>query len=75
MKILIPGLTLSLYLLVSSVAAETQLKVAYPTTVGSMAAGVVTTRSCVRESPDIVRRYLRPYVEGLHRLKQIRISL
>jgi NitT/TauT family transport system substrate-binding protein len=32
-------------------------------------AGVVTTRSFVREAPDIVRRYLRAYVEGLHRLK------
>ena len=32
-------------------------------------AGVVTTRSYVRESPDVVRRYLRAYVEGLHRFK------
>ena len=32
-------------------------------------AGVVTTRSYVREQPDIVRRYLRAYVEGLHRFK------
>lgn len=32
-------------------------------------AGVVTRRSYVREKPDVVRRYLRAYVEGLHRLK------
>jgi NitT/TauT family transport system substrate-binding protein len=32
-------------------------------------AGVVTTRSYARDNPDIVRRYLRAYVEGLHRLK------
>jgi ABC-type nitrate/sulfonate/bicarbonate transport system substrate-binding protein len=32
-------------------------------------AGVVTTRRFVREHPDTVRRYLRAYVEGLHRLK------
>jgi len=32
-------------------------------------AGVVTTRSYVREHPDIVRRYLKAYVEGLHRYK------
>jgi ABC-type nitrate/sulfonate/bicarbonate transport system substrate-binding protein len=32
-------------------------------------AGVVTTRSYMRESPDTVRRYLRAYVEGLHRFK------
>ena len=32
-------------------------------------AGVVTTRSYVREHPDIVRRYLKAYVEGLHRFK------
>jgi NitT/TauT family transport system substrate-binding protein len=32
-------------------------------------AGVVTTRSFVRENPDTIRRYLRAYVEGLHRLK------
>jgi ABC-type nitrate/sulfonate/bicarbonate transport system substrate-binding protein len=31
--------------------------------------GVVTTRSFVREYPDVVRRYVRAYVEGLHRLK------
>jgi ABC-type nitrate/sulfonate/bicarbonate transport system substrate-binding protein len=31
--------------------------------------GVVTTRSFVREYPDVVRRYIRAYVEGLHRLK------
>jgi NitT/TauT family transport system substrate-binding protein len=32
-------------------------------------AGVVTTRSYAREAPDVVRRYIRAYVEGLHRLK------
>jgi ABC-type nitrate/sulfonate/bicarbonate transport system substrate-binding protein len=32
-------------------------------------AGVVTTRSYVREHPDVVRRYLKAYVEGLHRFK------
>ena len=32
-------------------------------------AGVVTTRSYVRDHPDIVRRYLKAYVEGLHRFK------
>ncbi len=32
-------------------------------------AGVVTSRSYLREAPDTVRRYLRAYVEGLHRLK------
>ena len=32
-------------------------------------AGVVTTRSFVRENSDVVRRYVRAYVEGLHRLK------
>lgn len=32
-------------------------------------AGVVTRKSYVRESPDVVRRYLRAYVEGLHRFK------
>ena len=32
-------------------------------------AGVVTTKSYVRENPDLARRYLRAYVEGLHRLK------
>ena len=32
-------------------------------------AGVVTTRSYMREAPDTVRRYIRAYVEGLHRLK------
>jgi ABC-type nitrate/sulfonate/bicarbonate transport system substrate-binding protein len=32
-------------------------------------AGVVTTRSFVRENPDTIRRYIRAYVEGLHRLK------
>ncbi len=32
-------------------------------------AGVVTRKSYVRQNPDIVRRYLRAYVEGLHRFK------
>ena len=32
-------------------------------------AGVVTTKTYMRESPDVVRRYLRAYVEGLHRFK------
>ena len=32
-------------------------------------AGVVTTRSFVRENPDTIRRYIRAYVEGLHRFK------
>ena len=32
-------------------------------------AGVVTTRAYARENQDIVRRYLRAYVEALHRLK------
>jgi NitT/TauT family transport system substrate-binding protein len=32
-------------------------------------AGVVTRRSYVRDNPDIVRRYLQAYVEGLHRFK------
>jgi NitT/TauT family transport system substrate-binding protein len=32
-------------------------------------AGIVSTRSYVRENPDITRRYVRAYVEGLHRLK------
>jgi NitT/TauT family transport system substrate-binding protein len=32
-------------------------------------AGVVTTRSYMREAPDAARRYVRAYVEGLHRLK------
>jgi NitT/TauT family transport system substrate-binding protein len=32
-------------------------------------AGVVTTRSYMREAPDAVRRYLRAYVEALHRFK------
>jgi NitT/TauT family transport system substrate-binding protein len=32
-------------------------------------AGVVSTRSYVRDNSDIMRRYLRAYVEGLHRLK------
>jgi NitT/TauT family transport system substrate-binding protein len=32
-------------------------------------AGVVTTRSYMREAPDVARRYVRAYVEGLHRFK------
>jgi NitT/TauT family transport system substrate-binding protein len=32
-------------------------------------AGVVTTRTYARKNQDVVRRYLRAYVEGLHRLK------
>ncbi len=32
-------------------------------------AGVVTTRSFMRENPDTIRRYVRAYVEGLQRLK------
>jgi NitT/TauT family transport system substrate-binding protein len=32
-------------------------------------AGVVTSRSYMREAPDIVHRYQRAYVEGLHRFK------
>ena len=32
-------------------------------------AGVVTTRSFVRDNPDTMRRYLKAYVAGLHRLK------
>ncbi len=32
-------------------------------------AGVVTTRSYVRDHPEIIRRYLKAYVEGLHRFK------
>src|ERR1051325_11179254 len=32
-------------------------------------AGAVTTRSFVRENPDTIRRYVRAYVEGLHRFK------
>jgi NitT/TauT family transport system substrate-binding protein len=32
-------------------------------------AGVVTTRRFVRDNPDTIRRYLKAYVEGLHRLK------
>lgn len=32
-------------------------------------AGVVTTRSYLRDAPDTLRRYLRAYVEGLHRFK------
>ena len=32
-------------------------------------AGVVTTQRYLRENPDTIRRYLRAYVEGLHRLK------
>jgi NitT/TauT family transport system substrate-binding protein len=32
-------------------------------------AGVVTTRSFMRENNETIRRYIRAYVEGLHRLK------
>ncbi len=32
-------------------------------------AGVVTTKTYARENPDTMRRYLRAYVEGLHRFK------
>lgn len=32
-------------------------------------AGVVTTRAFMRENPNILKRYLRAYVEGLHRFK------
>ena len=32
-------------------------------------AGVVTTRSFARENGDTIRRYLKAYVEGLHRFK------
>jgi NitT/TauT family transport system substrate-binding protein len=32
-------------------------------------AGVVTTQRYLGENPDTIRRYLRAYVEGLHRLK------
>jgi len=32
-------------------------------------AGVVTTRTYARDHPDIIRRYLKAYVEGLHRYK------
>ena len=32
-------------------------------------AGVVTTRAYARENQDVVRRYLKAYVEALHRLK------
>lgn len=32
-------------------------------------AGLVTTRSFVRDNPDVIRRYVRSYVEGLHRFK------
>jgi ABC-type nitrate/sulfonate/bicarbonate transport system substrate-binding protein len=32
-------------------------------------AGVVTTRAYARENQDVVRCYLRAYVEGLHRFK------
>ena len=31
--------------------------------------GVVTSRSFIRDNQDTVRRYVRAYVEGLHRLK------
>jgi NitT/TauT family transport system substrate-binding protein len=32
-------------------------------------AGVVTTRSFARDNSETIRRYIRAYVEGLHRLK------
>jgi len=32
-------------------------------------AGAVTMRSFVRDNPDTIRRYVRAYVEGLHRFK------
>jgi NitT/TauT family transport system substrate-binding protein len=32
-------------------------------------AGVVTTKNYMRENPETLRRYMRAYVEGLHRLK------
>lgn len=32
-------------------------------------AGMVTTRSFVRDNRDTIRRYIRAYVEGLHRFK------
>ncbi len=32
-------------------------------------AGLVTTRSFVRDNPETIRRYVRAYVEGLHRFK------
>ena len=32
-------------------------------------AGVVTTRSYVRDHPEIIRSYLKAYAEGLHRFK------
>lgn len=32
-------------------------------------AGAVTTRSFVRENGDMIRRYIKAYVEGLHRFK------
>ncbi len=32
-------------------------------------AGVVTTRTYVRENPETIRRYMKAYVEGLYRLK------
>ncbi|HXG52514.1 MAG TPA: ABC transporter substrate-binding protein [candidate division Zixibacteria bacterium] len=32
-------------------------------------AGVVTTRGYARENPNVLRRYLRAYVEALHRFK------
>jgi ABC-type nitrate/sulfonate/bicarbonate transport system substrate-binding protein len=33
------------------------------------AAGVATTRRFIRESPDIVRRYVKSQVEAVHRIK------
>jgi ABC-type nitrate/sulfonate/bicarbonate transport system substrate-binding protein len=32
-------------------------------------AGVVTTRAYLRENPEVLKRYVRAYVEGLHRFK------
>jgi ABC-type nitrate/sulfonate/bicarbonate transport system substrate-binding protein len=33
------------------------------------AAGVATTRRFIRESPDIVRRYVKSQIEAVHRIK------
>ena len=33
------------------------------------AAGVATTRRFIRESPDIVRRYIKSQIEAVHRIK------
>jgi ABC-type nitrate/sulfonate/bicarbonate transport system substrate-binding protein len=32
-------------------------------------AGVATTRTFIRESPDIVRRYVKSQIEAVHRIK------